>query len=420
MARPEDVKRLQQQLDQMKERLDFISPMLSSVNFIQDYFQRVECEATLQLLRLKNAKVVPPSREGADDELSNAQLEIAKWVHFITDVVMAMHSWQAVSAEAESMQSAKGRGVSQLPRPLGVGTQQLASSVKECAPQQPQQQQPLLPEADPPLTLKRVADLSPNVRRMAPDTSPHASGPTFGLQEVPPALGLNQGRRSVTPLLQRPDHVATDLLWQQPPADRTLSGELPSRVGAFPLQDRSVNSTMNSDLLGGGVRLPAPASASTAGNVRGPQLADENGGSRGGASKFSPAPAPDDTLYEPNAEPGTSGTESASMSMELTGSGLVMGRGSWATAYRQATGMRREALRLLCSSGIVTARELGEDLTVISEDHIEECVQIATEMLQTWPMDMWERQPEETRNFFEGRLASLYHKKFAEISKLDM
>merc|ERR1719327_1745376 len=100
---------------------------------------------------------------------------------------------------------------------------------------------------------------------------------------------------------------------------------------------------------------------------------------------------PDDG--EPFAEPAA-GIEAAG--------GLVLGKGSWASAYRQASGARREALILLCSSGIVTARELSDDLTVISEEHIDECVEIAREMLQTWPMDMWAKQPQEAKKFFEA------------------
>jgi len=90
----------------------------------------------------------------------------------------------------------------------------------------------------------------------------------------------------------------------------------------------------------------------------------------------------------------------------------VLGKGSWAAAYRQASGTRRDCLRLLCSSGIVTARELSDDLTVISEEHIDECVLIASEMLQTWTMDMWAQQPDEAKKFFEARLTAMYQRKF--------
>jgi hypothetical protein len=57
---------------------------------------------------------------------------------------------------------------------------------------------------------------------------------------------------------------------------------------------------------------------------------------------------------------------------------------------------------------------LADDLTVISEEHIEECVLIATEMLQTWTLEMWARQPQEAKKFFEARLTALYQRKFGE------
>jgi len=101
--------------------------------------------------------------------------------------------------------------------------------------------------------------------------------------------------------------------------------------------------------------------------------------------------------------------------MSMSGSsGLVLGRGSWATAYRQSTGQRREALRLLYTSGIVTPRELSDDLTVIDDEHVEDCVRIAVEMLQTWTIEMWARQPQEAKKFFEERLTMIYENKYCE------
>eukprot|EP00928_Gymnodinium_smaydae_P070213 TRINITY_DN5410_c0_g2_i1.p1 TRINITY_DN5410_c0_g2~~TRINITY_DN5410_c0_g2_i1.p1 ORF type:complete len:347 (-),score=37.14 TRINITY_DN5410_c0_g2_i1:369-1343(-) len=87
---------------------------------------------------------------------------------------------------------------------------------------------------------------------------------------------------------------------------------------------------------------------------------------------------------------------------------IRLGKGSWATAYRQAQGWRKEALQLLCGSGIVTARELSDDLTVISDEHIDECVIIARDMLQAAPFEFWAQQPSEAKKCFEDRLTSLY------------
>merc|ERR1719265_2774078 len=97
----------------------------------------------------------------------------------------------------------------------------------------------------------------------------------------------------------------------------------------------------------------------------------------------------------------------------------VLGKGSWAKALSQSHGSRRDALQLLCLSGIVTARELSDDLTVISSEHIDECVQIAQEMLSTWTLEMWTSQRNEAKKFFEARLTALYQRKFGEQKQPD-
>jgi hypothetical protein len=88
--------------------------------------------------------------------------------------------------------------------------------------------------------------------------------------------------------------------------------------------------------------------------------------------------------------------------------GLTLGRGSWASAYREASGLRLNSMRLLCACGIVTARELEDDLTVIDEDHIDECIFIATEMLGMQQLAQWKDQPAEAKRVFEERLTALY------------
>eukprot|EP00811_Abedinium_folium_P034313 NODE_7204_length_1599_cov_7.591712.p1 GENE.NODE_7204_length_1599_cov_7.591712~~NODE_7204_length_1599_cov_7.591712.p1 ORF type:complete len:445 (+),score=117.44 NODE_7204_length_1599_cov_7.591712:129-1463(+) len=88
--------------------------------------------------------------------------------------------------------------------------------------------------------------------------------------------------------------------------------------------------------------------------------------------------------------------------------GLVMGKGSWASAYMSSRGPRREALKLLCCSGVVTPHELEDDLTIISEEHIDECVHIALQMIEGSPLETWMRLPHEAKRFFEERLTALY------------
>jgi len=88
--------------------------------------------------------------------------------------------------------------------------------------------------------------------------------------------------------------------------------------------------------------------------------------------------------------------------------GITLGDGNWASAYRQAVGDRREALRLLCQSGVVTAHELVDDLTVVPEEHIEECISIGLLMLEKWPPSGGLLPKEEAKAFFEKHLAQLY------------
>eukprot|EP00747_Dinoflagellata_sp_TGD_P020528 gnl/TRDRNA2_/TRDRNA2_127877_c0_seq1.p1 gnl/TRDRNA2_/TRDRNA2_127877_c0~~gnl/TRDRNA2_/TRDRNA2_127877_c0_seq1.p1 ORF type:complete len:128 (+),score=16.75 gnl/TRDRNA2_/TRDRNA2_127877_c0_seq1:44-385(+) len=88
---------------------------------------------------------------------------------------------------------------------------------------------------------------------------------------------------------------------------------------------------------------------------------------------------------------------------------MASSRGSWAVAYRNSQGTRKEALRLLCTSGIVTVRELGDHLTVISDEHIDECVAIAVEMLTIFPHEVWMRQIVDAKRYFEGRITALYN-----------
>merc|ERR1712224_973281 len=79
-----------------------MSPMLPLVNFCQDYFQRVECEASVQLLRLKNAQVLHGRVENSEEEVNNVSLETVKWLHFMTDAIMSAHSAGAPGEPAAS------------------------------------------------------------------------------------------------------------------------------------------------------------------------------------------------------------------------------------------------------------------------------------------------------------------------------
>lgn len=96
------------------------------------------------------------------------------------------------------------------------------------------------------------------------------------------------------------------------------------------------------------------------------------------------------------------------MDRTLARQGIILGKGSWAQAYRRAQGPRRDALWMLAMTGIVTERELADDLTVVGQDHINECIYIATEMLAKWPPRMGAPPLHEAKSFFQERLAQLH------------
>lgn len=366
-AKFEDIKRLQAQMDQMKERLDFISPMLPLVNFVQDYFQKVECEASVQLMRLKNANVNLAKPSSADDEVSNAQLETVKWLHFMTDVVMALHTAQASAPQASST--------------IGTAT-----------------------------NYSRTGSLSVASENSTTSSYSHEVQSMLRRREVDPLAGATSAsNRMASPNLDR-DRIGRGETLSRANAGETLFPSTSDSRGLAPMQEVSWSRPIHTaeDAVKFTEEVRAHAKAMSGGHI----------------SRTSASPVrninDDPGAPEPFAEPGIGGTAAVASGFEptLSHSGLVMGKGSWATAYRQASGARRDALRLLCNSGIVTARELSDDLTVISEEHIDECVQIATEMLQTWPIEMWAKQPLEAKKFFEARLTAMYQRKFGEAQKV--
>eukprot|EP00929_Paragymnodinium_shiwhaense_P079293 TRINITY_DN41276_c0_g1_i1.p1 TRINITY_DN41276_c0_g1~~TRINITY_DN41276_c0_g1_i1.p1 ORF type:complete len:390 (-),score=70.59 TRINITY_DN41276_c0_g1_i1:313-1482(-) len=373
----QDVRQLRSQVEQMKERLDFVSSMLPLVNFSQDYFQKVECEASVQLMRLQSAQVAR-AKGTEEDDVSSSQLETVKFLHFLTDAVLALHIGSASPTGAESA-SASPLAAAAVARPL--------------------------------VTSRLDASLGTAARKsLSGSSTSTAAASADGTMTGSPA----------------------DLI-----TSRLSDSHLPAKApvgGTFLLGGRGPTAAPSaaSTATGASTTVPSAASATGAGS-----LATGLGAATGlgvglvgvppgaGGAPGNPAPlgtsrpvlqgyAEDGAhVAEPLAEPGTGGTAGALTDLGSL-DGLVLGLGSWATAYRQANGARRDALKLLCTSGIVTVRELADDLTVISEEHIEECVLIAGEMLATWPMDMWARQPEEAKKFFEARLTALYQRKFGE------
>lgn len=354
-ARADEVKRLQAQVDQLKERVDFMNPMLSTMQFIQDFFQSVECEAQVQLMRLNNAQVQTAKDEGADEDVG-PHLDTVKWLHFMTDAIISFHNGNALRTSGTSPvpQSAAPRaGAAGYPRNDG-GSPGLGAAF------------PSLGGAG-----------GPNDRRISTSSVPGLSRAYPGENETYPETPTRQDIQPGTVIRDR----SGQLVMPRTELPRGPSDDV-ARSPAIATKGFNI-----SDIP------PRPSPTSS-----------------GGPMKYNHS----DGLQEPLAEPESGAANNGMLDgIAMSGSGgLIMGRGSWATAYRQASGHRREALRLLCTSGIVTARELSDDLTVISEEHIEECVQIGTEMLQTWTLEMWSRQPQEAKKFFEARLTAMYQRKF--------
>lgn len=291
-ASAEELRQLQQEVNKLRERLDFMAPMLSLLNFTQDFFQRVECEASVQLMRLKNAKLDARSNGSAPPD--GEKVDTAKWLHTMTDLVMAL---------------------------------QTTATPPPAPPPAP------LPGAEPVLQWE-----SPVIR---------ARNPEDKIDKV----GIWSNDDSDMSQKIRDEKV----FWR--PGNAASGGTAPSS---------NAPASASMPMTGSRGRLPAPSSVRSA-----PPLVS----------------ALDNTLEF---------------------AGLSLGKGTWANAYRQATGARRDALRLLCTSGIVTERELADDLTVIQDDHVEECIAIAQEMLRRWPSDRGPPPQRESKAFFEERLAALY------------
>lgn len=126
-----------------------------------------------------------------------------------------------------------------------------------------------------------------------------------------------------------------------------------------------------------------------------------------------PVTSPASSLRSPStaslstAESGGSNVSSDELTSRAQA--LARGSGAWAMAYQASSGDRRDALRFLCMSGIVTKRELSdESLWDVPDEHIESHVTIATDMLASLPYEIWIRKPKEACRVFEDRYTMVY------------
>merc|ERR1719198_269703 len=76
-----------------------------------------------------------------------------------------------------------------------------------------------------------------------------------------------------------------------------------------------------------------------------------------------------------------------------------------AAACKHSPAARQDALEMLNTTGLLTTAE-SQDLS--AKAHVDECIHIALEMLQTWPVAMWTQNPAEAKKFFEMELTARY------------
>jgi hypothetical protein len=346
-----EMRRLQAEVDQLKQRLDFISPMLPLVSVVQDYFDKVESEASAQMVRLKKAQVVPQWPWDERASKGKAQLETTKLFHVLAEAVI-------------------GGTAMAPPARMNCGSDTDASNIIN------------MPTA-----------------RKADGIAPHTyGGPPLGTAKLPSTTPHSQSPGVL--LFSQSDMSGKDKAPPTPLKEEKL--QLPTtdhRFYGYPGQADDCHNNISSPRSEVARRLNSMRGELQ--NQSGPltprrQQMKEQCGVDDDRDRARDRDSAGPMIMEPMTEPSPSD------------GGVVLGKGSWAAACRMAHGRRAEAFQLLCSTGIVTARELSDDLTVISKEHIEECVLIAMDMLQTRPLDKWSHYPEEAKSFFQTRLAVLY------------
>lgn len=80
--------------------------------------------------------------------------------------------------------------------------------------------------------------------------------------------------------------------------------------------------------------------------------------------------------------------------------------GSWARAYREAMGQRRQALELLFRCNIISTQEFA--YSRVSQEHIDECVWIGTYMLKQKPLEEWVALWQQAQQTFEDSVTACF------------
>merc|ERR1719478_1928829 len=86
---------------------------------------------------------------------------------------------------------------------------------------------------------------------------------------------------------------------------------------------------------------------------------------------------------------------------------VEVGDGSWARTYRHSTsGEQKEALELLFRTRIISVHEFAHSHA--SQEHIEECVWIATQMLRQKPLEEWVVWRQQALQSFEDSITAIF------------
>jgi len=87
--------------------------------------------------------------------------------------------------------------------------------------------------------------------------------------------------------------------------------------------------------------------------------------------------------------------------------------GSWAQTYQEARGGRRHAMDLLFKTGIIATQDLS--LPYVNSTYIEECVQVAAQMLRERSIEEWVKSWEHAQQTFEDRLSDYYKGRVQDV-----
>jgi hypothetical protein len=101
----------------------------------------------------------------------------------------------------------------------------------------------------------------------------------------------------------------------------------------------------------------------------------------------------------------TPALESTDANLDLA-SVVEIGTGSWVHMYRISVGEQKEALELLFRCKIISANEFAYSRA--SQDHIDECSWIATQMLRQKPLEEWIARRQQALQSFEDSITAIF------------